>query len=107
VVNGLGGIGKTEVCRRYWWQHYGDFSHLGWINYRDGLKESFFNRITALPAAPNETVEEHFSRAVDFLANLPDHNTLFIVDNIDNLNDPGLAELRRLPLKVIATTRLE
>ncbi|NIM12595.1 MAG: hypothetical protein GTO45_10820, partial [Candidatus Aminicenantes bacterium] len=40
LLNGLGGIGKTEVCKRFFMDHYNEFSFAGWIDYVSSVKES-------------------------------------------------------------------
>ncbi len=72
LVNGLGGIGKTEVCRHYFWENSSQYTALGWINYLGSLKESFATQfqIEAIPMSDNETTDERFAKILHHLANL-------------------------------------
>lgn len=105
LINGLGGVGKTELCRRYFWESLDRFTHLAWINYLGSLKESFATQFTAIPAPKEQKLEERFSAILVELNNL-DANSLLIIDNIDHPEDPDLPCLRALPFKVIANSRL-
>jgi len=107
LVNGLGGIGKTEVCRSYFWANTNKFEKLGWIDYLGNLKESFTSQfqIKEISATENESLDERFAKILHHLANL-DPNSLLIIDNIEDLEDADLPKLRALPCKVIASSRL-
>ena len=105
MVNGLGGIGKTEVCRRYFRQNRNNFSHLAWIDYQDSLKASFYNNFPDRPAQENEAIDDHFRHIIHFLANLGE-DVLIIIDNIDNPDDPDLHHIRALPGKILVNSRL-
>jgi len=107
LVNGLGGIGKTEVCRNYFWANTNKFEKLGWIDYLGNLKESFTNQfqIKEISVTENESLDERFAKILHYLANL-DPNSLLIIDNIEDFEDADLPKLRALPCKVIANSRL-
>ena len=40
LVNGLGGIGKTEVCKTFFLEHYRHYAYAGWIDCVSTLAES-------------------------------------------------------------------
>ena len=40
LVNGLGGIGKTEVCKFFFYSHYNQYDYAAWIDWISSLKES-------------------------------------------------------------------
>ncbi len=107
LVNGLGGIGKTEVCRNYFWANTNKFEKLGWIDYLGNLKESFTSQfqIKEISVTENESLDERFAKILHYLSNL-DPNSLLIIDNIEDLEDADLPKLRALPCKVIASSRL-
>ena len=64
LVNGLGGIGKTEVCRNYFWANTNKFEKLGWIDYLGNLKESFTNQfqIKEISVTENESLDERWPK---------------------------------------------
>jgi tetratricopeptide (TPR) repeat protein len=108
LVNGMGGIGKTEVCKRFFMDHYSQYRWAGWIDYLGTIKESMVNAIDAGAAggSDRDTVDERFEILKKFLNRLQG-NALLIIDNLDNPDDPDLDFFKTLPaaIKVIATSR--
>ncbi|MCP5103942.1 MAG: ATP-binding protein, partial [bacterium] len=107
LVNGLGGVGKTELCKRYFRDHCGDYRHLAWVDVTGTVRESVTAAFTAEIAGfrEDDTVDERFEKIMDLLTGL-DTQCLLVADNIDNPGDPDLDGLRRLPVKVMANSRL-
>jgi len=108
LVNGLGGIGKTEVCKRFFMDHYSRYRWAGWIDYLGNIKESMVNAVRAnvTGGSHQDTMEERFELLKEFLSQLQG-NALLIIDNLDNPGDPDLDLFKTLPtaIKVIATSR--
>lgn len=107
LVNGIGGIGKTELCRRYFRDHYDNYKHLGWINYQSSIKDSFVFQFN-LPGITNRTdidVYEKFKAIVSYL-NALGKNCLLIIDNMDNLEDENISLIKQLPFKVVVSSRM-
>jgi tetratricopeptide (TPR) repeat protein len=108
LVNGLGGIGKTEVCKRFFLDHYREFAFAGWIDYVTSIKESLVNAFGFQPdlVKMNEadTLDERYHKILVYLNSL-DSNSLLVFDNIEDPGDPDLDALTRLPFKVIANSR--
>jgi hypothetical protein len=104
LVNGLGGIGKTEVCKRYFMDHYKRFSFAGWFDFVSSIKVSLVNGIdwdsqtAKLYIAKNEkdTPDILFRKIMSFFKNL-DKNALLVVDNIEDAGDEDLDKLMALP----------
>jgi hypothetical protein len=40
-VNGLGGVGKTELCKRYFWDNIHNYIHLAGVEVVGNIRESF------------------------------------------------------------------
>ncbi|NIM11366.1 MAG: TIR domain-containing protein [Candidatus Aminicenantes bacterium] len=108
LVNGLGGIGKTEVCKRFFLDHYKEFAYAGWIDYLTSIKESLVNAFGFSPdlVKMNEadTLDERYHKILVFLNSL-ESNSLLVFDNIEDPEDDDLDTLTRLPFKVIANSR--
>jgi hypothetical protein len=106
-VNGLGGVGKTELCKRYFWDNTGNYNHMAWVDVVGNIRESFVNAFDNEGAGFGETdtADERFEKIIRFLKRL-DKNTLLTADNIENPRDPDLDRVRALPIKVIANSRL-
>ncbi|MCP5103333.1 MAG: ATP-binding protein, partial [bacterium] len=106
LVNGMGGVGKTEVCKSFFRRNYGAYRHGGWLDYVSSLRETLVRRLTPhLNIKETETLDEIFKKAVTLLEGL-DAGGLWVVDNLDNAADPDLPLLRRLPFRVLVNSRL-
>jgi len=111
LVNGLGGIGKTEVCKQFFMDHYGRYPHAGWVDYLGSLKNSLINAFKAEPVAgqPDDNTEQRFTRIIDHLSRLTE-GALLVIDNISQLPaaDQDLDLLFALPaaIRVLASSRL-
>jgi len=111
LVNGLGGIGKTEVCKQFFMDHYGRYPHAGWVDYLGSLKNSLINAFKAEPVAgqPDDNTEQRFTRIIDHLSRLTE-GALLVIDNISQLPaaDQDLDLLFCLPaaIRVLASSRL-
>jgi tetratricopeptide (TPR) repeat protein len=109
LVNGMGGIGKTEVCKRFFMDHYSQYRWAGWIDYLSTIKESLVNAINpkVTGGSDRDNLDERFEILKEFLSRL-EGNALLILDNIENPDDPDLDLFKTLPaaVKVIATSRV-
>nr|NIO84980.1 tetratricopeptide repeat protein [Candidatus Aminicenantes bacterium]NIQ70892.1 tetratricopeptide repeat protein [Candidatus Aminicenantes bacterium]NIT26941.1 tetratricopeptide repeat protein [Candidatus Aminicenantes bacterium] len=108
LLNGLGGIGKTEVCKRFFLDHYKEFAFAGWIDYVSSVKESIVAGIKTNKVELNvgDTLDERFERILEFLKTL-DEDSLLVIDNIEDPEDEHLGTIKTLPFKVIANSRLK
>ena len=114
LVDGMAGIGKTEVCKRYFMENYKKFSFAGWFDFVSSIKVSLVNGIdwdsqtAKLYMAKNEkdTPDILFRKILSFFVNL-EKNALWVVDNIEDAGDEDLDTLMALPphVKVIVTSR--
>jgi len=114
LVNGLGGIGKTEVCKRFFLNHYNQYTHAAWVDYVSSIKESLVNAFGSETAryhpgliepSPGDTLDERFNKIMAVLNRL-DANSLLVIDNIENPEDEDLLSILSLPFKVVANSRL-
>jgi len=107
LVNGLGGVGKTELCKRYFWDHIDNYIHLAWVDVVGNIRESFVSafNIKGIGFSEDDSMDERFEKIMDFLNGLDKHS-LLVVDNIENHEDKDLDTIRALPFKVIANSRL-
>ncbi len=107
LVNGLGGVGKTELCKRYFWDNIDNYIHLAWVDVVGNTRESFVSafNIEGIGFSEGDSIDERFEKIMGFLNRL-DKNSLLVVDNIENPGDEDLDSIRALPFKVIANSRL-
>jgi len=112
LVNGLGGIGKTEVCKSFFMDHYHEYAYAGWFDWASSLPETLVGAFTwdsPLPGlADTGVLEERYESIMGFLQRL-DAPALLVLDNIDIPADKQLIDLTCLPerVKVIANSRAE
>jgi len=106
LVQGLGGIGKTEVCKHYLWKHDDDYQQVGWLDYSGSLKATFVSQldVPGLDIPVSGTLDERFAPIRRYLAGL-DKDTLLVIDNIDWPEDPDLPLLAAWRCRVLANSR--
>lgn len=113
LVSGMGGIGKTHICRKlfeeYLNKHAGDgkclFSHIGYIEYSGDMGISLQNCLKFKQQEKMEQNQEAAWRELEYLAS--DGKLLLFVDNVDRPigEDVGLQRLRGIPGAVVLTSR--
>ncbi|MDQ1353221.1 MAG: hypothetical protein QG657_3527, partial [Acidobacteriota bacterium] len=112
LVNGLGGIGKTEVCKSFFMDHYHEYAYAGWFDWTSSLPETLAGAFTwdspLLALGDSGVLEERYNSIMGFLQRM-DAPALLVFDNIDNPGDNRLMDLTCLPerVKVIANSRAE
>ncbi|HLP46062.1 MAG TPA: toll/interleukin-1 receptor domain-containing protein [Candidatus Kapabacteria bacterium] len=109
LVNGLGGIGKTEVCKRFFMDHYREYAFAGWIDFVSSIKESLVAAIDPEQVSniqATDTADERFQKIKTFFKKV-EGDTLLVLDNIENPDDPDLDFLTALRenIKIIANSR--
>ncbi|KAK3111935.1 hypothetical protein LTR53_012311 [Teratosphaeriaceae sp. CCFEE 6253] len=95
VVQGVGGIGKTQLCVEYTRQRKDDFSAIFWLNgsSKDALRQSLSSAVTRLPSrhANTQTLSQAGAQDMDANINRIRHwlsikeNTMWLLvfDNVD------------------------
>jgi len=111
LVNGLGGIGKTEVCKSFFHTHYKQYEYAAWIDWISTLRESLVyalggDKSTFIRAAEKDTIDERFAKILARLRQTRE-TFLLVVDNIENPQDADLDALPALPgqVKVLVNSR--
>jgi len=113
LVSGMGGIGKTHICRKLFEEYYirhekGEdrlFSHIGYIEYNDDMDSSLMEclryKIQDNPALNKEAAWKE----LESLAS--SGKFLLFVDNVDKsiTEDLGLKRLETIPCAIILTSR--
>ncbi|MCX6582915.1 MAG: toll/interleukin-1 receptor domain-containing protein [Candidatus Aminicenantes bacterium] len=111
LVNGLGGIGKTEVCKSFFYTHYNQYEYAAWIDWISTLRESLVRALGGdkskfIQAAEKDTMADQFDKIIARLRQMRE-SFLLVVDNIENPQDADLDALASLPspVKVLANSR--
>ncbi|MCI0470657.1 MAG: toll/interleukin-1 receptor domain-containing protein, partial [Candidatus Aminicenantes bacterium] len=111
LVQGIGGIGKTEACKRFFMDHYCEYRYAGWIDYTGSLPASLVNacKPEVIGGREHDNIEQRFAAIMKYLHSI-DRPALIVLDNIGKTVqlDPELELLFNLPahIHVLATSRL-
>lgn len=107
-LEGIGGIGKSEVAKQYALRHKAEYENVVFVTYTDSLKKLVCDptaiEITNLEQG-TEPEDSFFRQKMQILRAVCDEKTLLIVDNFDVNEDEDLAEFLEGTHKVIFTTR--
>ena len=113
LVSGMGGIGKTHICRKLFEEYVNrnaadenrSFRHLGYIEYNGDMGSSLQNCLKFRWQDDPKMNQEAAWRELEYLAS--DGKLLLFVDNVNKpVNaDLGLQRLKGIPGAVILTSR--
>ncbi len=113
LVSGMGGIGKTHICRKlfeeYLNKHAGNenepFRHLGYIEYDGDIGSSLQKCLKFKQQDSSEKYQEAAWRELEYLA--ADGKLLLFVDNVNKpiRADLGLQRLKGIPGAIVLTSR--
>lgn len=106
LINGFGGIGKTELCRKYFWDYKDMYAFAGWINYTNNLKESVISQISVegLKFSESTDMDNKYSKIIMYLNKLP-ANSLLVIDNLKTNKEDDINTILSLPIKILAISR--
>lgn len=110
-ISGIGGIGKSELAKRYADKHRDDYDTIIFAPYINEI-EILLQDDNAIPlnnfhSYPEEKPEDYRARRFRKLQELFDERTLLIVDNLDCADDPGIQKLLDLNCNILITTRMD
>lgn len=110
VVSGIGGIGKTELCKYlfHWYMsgHTPDgILYIGWITYHGSLVQTLYDQI--LCPKDSKDIMQGYLETRAYLQGLGKELLLF-VDNIEKtvVHDPEISFLWNLNCRMVVTSRI-
>ncbi len=113
LVSGMGGIGKTHICRKLFEEYLNkhargeneSFRHIGYIEYNGDMDSSLQNCLKFKQQDSPERNREAAWKELKYLA--ADGKLLLFVDNVDKpiSADTGLQRLKGIPGAVVLTSR--
>ena len=108
LLNGIGGIGKTEICKKILRTKTDNFKYVAWITYTENIKKSFVEQFNfeILNINEHQNIDDSFN---EILKRLYSFGTemLLIIDNFDNINDANIYDILKLPSHTLITSRLK
>ncbi len=113
LVSGMGGIGKTHICRKLFEEYMNKhaenesepFRYIGYIEYNGNMDSSLQNCLKFKQQNSPEQNQQAAWRELEYLA--ADGKLLLFVDNVDKpiSADPGLRKLKEIPGAIVLTSR--
>lgn len=113
LVSGMGGIGKTHICRKLFEEYLnkhaedegGSFRHIGYIEYNGDMGSSLISCLKFKQQESPGQNQEAVWRELEYLAS--DGKLLLFVDNVDKplSSDTGLQRLKSIPGAIVLTSR--
>ena len=109
-LSGVGGIGKTELVKRYAHKYKNCYDTIIFAPYIDSMMSLIINDVI-LPihnffCYPKEKNEQYYNRKLKKIKELCDKRTLFIVDNLDD-EEAEISVLSDIGCKLLITTRMD
>lgn len=104
-LQGIAGIGKSELAKAYAKQHNKEYTNILYLAYTGDLKQDIIDMDFA-DDLPNDDDEERFRKHNRFLRTLKD-DTLFIIDNfnVTATQDGLLSVVMKYRCRILFTTR--
>lgn len=113
LVSGMGGIGKTHICRKLFKEYLikhneGEnepFQYIGYVEYDGDMSSSLQSCLKFKKQDSPEQNQEAAWRELEYLA--LGGKLLLFVDNVDKtmVADPGLQKLNEIPGAIVLTSR--
>ena len=116
-LQGIGGIGKTEIAKQYAKRNKALYDTIIYATYNHSIVElvssqSYFKIDPQFPRqvlsdGTQESDISYFKRKLDLIKEITNERTLIIIDNFDVMNDEYFSELTNANYKLLITTRYD
>ena len=107
-LEGIGGIGKSEIAKQYALKYKSKYENIVFVTYTDDLKKLVCDS-TAIEISGvdkgSQSDDEFFESKMQIFRSICNEKTLIIVDNFDVSEDENLQKFLEGTHKVIFTTR--
>ncbi len=109
LINGIGGIGKTSLAKKIYFDYENKYEHIAWIEFKNSWAESLISSMFTIDYFfPEKSTEnEKYEIAFQFLSNL-EGNILIIIDNFNSIEPGDLSDVCKLSnADIIITSRCQ
>jgi len=107
LINGMGGIGKTEICRKLFREAINgllpEVCKVGWLTYSGSLAQTCLHQFPAIKK-PSAKQVDYMLQAEKYI-NAQGGDLLLFVDNANEMTARETAQLLKLNCKIILTSR--
>jgi hypothetical protein len=107
LLNGMGGIGKTEICRKLFHDAMNgrlpEVKKIGWLTYSGSLEQTYFRQFLPLEKPASKAVE--YKKQAEAYINSLGGEFLLFIDNANEIPEKETAQLLKLNCKVLMTSR--
>lgn len=116
-LQGIGGIGKTEIAKQYAKRNKAQYDTLIYATYNSTVVELVSSQASFKidPQFPRQVLSDgtqesdisYFKRKLDLIKEITNERTLIIIDNFDVMDDEYFSELTDAKYKLLITTRCD
>lgn len=116
-LQGIGGIGKTQIAKQYAKRNRKDYDTIIYATYNSTIVELVSSQVSFKidPYFPRRVMDDgtqesdisFFNRKLDLIRNITNERTLIIIDNFDVMDDEHFSELLDAKYKLLITTRCD
>ena len=116
-LQGIGGIGKTEIAKQYAKRNKTEYDTVVYATYNNTVVELVSSQTSFKiePQFPRQVLSDgtqendisYFKRKLDLIKEITNERTLIIIDNFDVLDDEYFGELTNAKYKLLITTRCD
>lgn len=107
ILNGMGGIGKTEICRKLFHEaingKLAEVKKVGWLTYSISLEQTMFGQFLEIQD-PAKKMSDYLLQARKYINSIGGALLLFI-DNANKMTEKESAWLLQLGCKIVLTSR--
>ena len=106
-LSGIGGIGKTELAKRFVARYRDEFDTVAFAYFQNSIEYTTCHEILInnMSMEEEESEQEYFERVLEVLRKSTSKRDLILLDNFDVERDDRLEELLQCPCKFLITTR--
>lgn len=104
IVNGIPGIGKSELVKAYVQLHLKDYTNILYFDYEKSLYNVICN-VDFVDDTDSMAEKERFRKHFRFLRSLKE-DSLIVIDNLDNSRDELLPQICEFKCHILITSRM-